>query len=152
MLIPRKDFFDEMFGINDMDSFCGRKENMPNKIKEAYVIISNRLCNNSFSKRPIELPNKIAIPWLKKEPKATPSKIIIGFVLLEKESTKSWVLSPNSETKTKKNAIINGYNNSINNQSSFSSYIYEKKIKLYLFVNSVWTYLHNKKRNVNMIK
>ena len=27
MLIPRKDFFDEMFG-NDFDSFWGRKENI----------------------------------------------------------------------------------------------------------------------------
>ncbi len=36
MLIPRKDFFDDVFGLNEMDSFWGRRENkfMKTDIKE----------------------------------------------------------------------------------------------------------------------
>lgn len=63
---------------------------------------------DSFLKSPIELPNKIARPWLKREPSATPTKIKKGFVLLEKESTNNCVLSPNSEIKTNKKAIKKG--------------------------------------------
>ncbi|MEI3391335.1 MAG: hypothetical protein V8R30_06910 [Clostridia bacterium] len=58
-----------------------------------------------MSKKLILLPNKIAIPWLKNEPIATPNNILIGVVLLAKDIINNCVLSPNSVTKTKANAI-----------------------------------------------
>ena len=103
-----------------------------------------------FSSRPIELPNKIAIPWLKKEPKATPSKILIVFTLQENDNTNNWVLSPNSEIKTNKKAIIKGYINCIINNSF--SIIYVLKIIILLFVKSLWKVLHTKKYNDNILK
>ena len=84
-----------------------------NIIKEPYVIISNILWNVSFSVLPKIPPNIIAMPWLSREPKATPTKITIVFTLVEKDKTNNWVLSPNSDTKTKRNATKKGYINSI---------------------------------------
>ena len=59
----------------------------------------------SFSNKPMELPNKIAIPWLKNEPRHTPNKIQTDFTLEEKDKTRSCVLSPNSDKKTNKKEI-----------------------------------------------
>ena len=94
-------------------SFEGKKEIIPKTINDEYVTISKIKCKELFSTRPIELPNKIAIPWLKNEPRATPIRIVDVCNLEEKDSTSNWVLSPNSDTKTNKKAISKGYKNII---------------------------------------
>ena len=67
--------------------FEGKKEIIPKIINDKYVTISKIKCKELFSTRPIELPNKIAIPWLKNEPRATPIRIVDVCNLEEKDST-----------------------------------------------------------------
>lgn len=53
-------------------------------------------------------PNKMAIPWLKKVPNAIPRKIFLTLDVVEKESTKTCVLSPNSDKNIIKKDNKNG--------------------------------------------